>query len=61
MRIESIDDMKKVDEIILNLDPEYVLIKGSHLKDDCVDVLMGKDILEIFQGERINRKNTHAT
>ena len=41
--------------------PKYVLMKGGHLEGDCVDVLIGKDMFEVFKGERINRKNTHGT
>ena len=61
MKIQTVEDMKKAGEIILNLGPKYVLMKGGHLNGDCIDVLIGDDIFEIFEGERINRKNTHGT
>ena len=61
MKIETVEDMKKAGQIILNLGPKYVLMKGGHLNGDCVDILIGKDLFEVFEGERIDRKNTHGT
>lgn len=61
MKIENVEDMKVVGEKILNLGPEYVLMKGGHLDGDAVDVLIGKDIFEIYKSERLDRKNTHGT
>lgn len=61
MKINTVDDMKKAGKVILNLGPKYVLMKGGHLEGDCVDVLMGEDLFEVFKSERINRKNTHGT
>ena len=61
IKIETVEDMKKAGNIILNMGPKYVLMKGGHLEGDCVDVLIGKDMFEVFKGERINRKNTHGT
>ena len=53
--------MKKVGQKILDLGPKFVLMKGGHLEGDCVDVLMGKDVFEVYKCERIDRKNTHGT
>ena len=61
MKISNVEDMKKAGRAILNLGPKYVLMKGGHLEGDCVDVLIGEDLFEVFKGERINRKNTHGT
>lgn len=61
MKIETVDDMREVGEKILELGPEYVLMKGGHLEGDAVDVLIGKDTFEIFKQERLDRKNTHGT
>ena len=61
MKIKTVEDMKKAGKLILDLGPKYVLMKGGHLEGDCVDVLIGKDMFEVFKGERINRKNTHGT
>ena len=61
IKIETEEDMKKVGEKILELGPKYVLMKGGHLEGDAVDVLMGKDLFEVYQSERIDKKNTHGT
>ena len=61
MKIETEEDMKKVGQKILDLGPKFVLMKGGHLEGDCVDVLMGKDVFEVYKCERIDRKNTHGT
>lgn len=61
MKINTVEDMKKAGKVILNLGPKYVLMKGGHLEGDCVDVLIGEDLFEIFKCERVNRKNTHGT
>lgn len=36
-------------------------MKGGHLDGDAVDVLIGKDIFEIYKNERLDMKNTHGT
>lgn len=61
MKIKTVEDMKKAGKLILDLGPKYVLMKGGHLEGSCVDVLMGEDIFEVFECERINKKNTHGT
>lgn len=61
IKIETEEDMKKVGEKILELGPKYVLMKGGHLEGDAVDVLMGKDLFEVYKSERIDKKNTHGT
>lgn len=61
MKIDTVDDMREVGEKILELGPKYVLMKGGHLKGDAVDVLIGKDVFEVYKQERLDRKNTHGT
>lgn len=61
IKIDTVEDMKKVGKVILDLGPKYVLMKGGHLDGDCVDVLIGEDLFQVFKCERINRKNTHGT
>lgn len=61
IKVESIDDMKKVGQKILDMGPKFVLMKGGHLEGDAVDVLIGKDVFEIYKSERLDRKNTHGT
>ena len=59
--IKTLEDMKVAGNKILGMGPKYVLMKGGHLEGDAIDVLMGKDVFEIYKSERINRKNTHGT
>ena len=61
LKINNLDDMKEAGKKILELGPKYVLMKGGHLEGDAVDVLIGKDIFEVFKQERLDRKNTHGT
>lgn len=61
IKISNVDDMREVGKKILDLGPKYVLMKGGHLEGDAVDVLIGKDVFEIFKQERLDRKNTHGT
>ncbi|WP_018591088.1 bifunctional hydroxymethylpyrimidine kinase/phosphomethylpyrimidine kinase [Terrisporobacter glycolicus] len=61
IKINTVEDMKKVGKAILDLGSKFVLMKGGHLDGDCVDVLMGEDTFEVYKCERINKKNTHGT
>lgn len=61
IEIKSLDDMKMVGEKILALGSKYVLMKGGHLEGDAIDVLIGKDVFEVYKSKRINKKNTHGT
>lgn len=61
IKVDNLDDMKLVGKKILELGPDYVLMKGGHLDGDAIDILIGKDVFEIYKSERLNRKNTHGT
>ena len=61
MKIRNLEDMKEAGYKILELGPKYVLMKGGHLEGDAIDVLIGKDIFEVYKQQRLNRKNTHGT
>lgn len=61
MKISSIEDMKEAGKKILEMGPQYVLVKGGHLEGSCIDVLVSKDNIVELVGERINSKNTHGT
>lgn len=62
MKIDNtIEDMKEAGKKILQMGPEYVLVKGGHLEGNCIDVLVSKDNIVELVGERINSKNTHGT
>ena len=61
MKITNLEEMKEAGYKILELGPEYVLMKGGHLEGDAIDVLIGKDTFEVYKQERLDRKNTHGT
>jgi len=62
--IENIDNIKKMKtygKIIADFTKKWVLIKGGHLSNSAVDILMNKDGIHILEGERISSNNTHGT
>ena len=62
--IENIDSAKKMQsygKIIADFTKKWVLIKGGHLPNSAVDILMNKDGIHILEGERISSNNTHGT
>ena len=62
--IENIDDIEKMQsygKIIADFTKKWVLIKGGHLSNSAVDILMNKDGIHILEGERISSNNTHGT
>lgn len=61
VKIKTIEDMKLAGKKILELGPSYVLMKGGHLEGDASDILIGKDVFEVFTQERLSMKNTHGT
>ena len=63
MKINTKTDMLKASQKILNLGPQYLLLKGGHMKGDPIDLLFNEKeglILELPQ-KRIYTKNTHGT
>jgi hydroxymethylpyrimidine/phosphomethylpyrimidine kinase len=61
MKINTLEDMRRAGEKILQMGPKYVLMKGGHLKGDAIDLLIGKDVFEVYESKRLDRKNTHGT
>lgn len=61
MKINTLDDMIKAGKMILEMGPKHVLMKGGHLEGDAIDILMGRDIYEVYESKRLDRKNTHGT
>lgn len=59
--IDSVEEMKIYGKIIANFTEKWVLIKGGHLSNSAVDILMNKDGIHILEGERISSNNTHGT
>ena len=60
-RVESIEDMKGAARKIKALGPEYVLIKGGHLKSpEAVDVLYDGEDFHEYRAPRVSTENTHG-
>ena len=59
--IDSIEKMKTYGKIIADFTKKWVLIKGGHLSNSAVDILMNKDGIHILEGEKISSNNTHGT
>ena len=61
VKINDIHDMGKAAQIIGEMGSHYVLIKGGHLRSSSDDMLYNGRTMTIFEGKRINSKNTHGT
>ncbi len=59
--IDSIEKMKIYGKVIADFTKKWVLIKGGHLSNSAVDILMNKDEIYILEGEKIFSNNTHGT
>jgi len=59
--IDSIEKMKNYVKVIADFTKKWVLIKGGHLSNSAVDILMNKDEIYILEGEKISSNNTHGT
>ena len=59
--IDSIEKMKNYGKIIADFTKKWVLVKGGHLSNSAVDILINKDEIYILEGEKISSNNTHGT
>ncbi|KUL99846.1 hydroxymethylpyrimidine/phosphomethylpyrimidine kinase [Fusobacterium nucleatum subsp. nucleatum] len=59
--IDSIEKMKNYGKVIADFTKKWVLIKGGHLLNSAVDILMNKDEIYILEREKISSNNTHGT
>ena len=60
--IETLDDMRKAAEIILQLGPQSVIVKGGHLKgSESIDLLVHADGESALRAPRLTVRNTHGT
>lgn len=60
-KIDSIEKMIIAGKIISNFTKKWVLVKGGHLNNEAVDILVKGDIVHTFFEEKINTLNTHGT
>ena len=59
--IDSIEKMKTYGKIIADFTKKWVLIKGGHLSNSAVDILINREEIYILEGEKISSNNTHGT
>ncbi len=60
--IRDVDGMRRAAEMLLQMGPAAVLVKGGHLQGPrVVDVLHTKDGVHVFEDERIESRSTHGT
>ncbi len=59
--IDSIEKMKNYGKVIADFTKRWILIKGGHLSNSAVDILMNKGEIYILEGEKISSNNTHGT
>ena len=61
-KINSVNDMIKAGQLLINLGAKNVLIKGGHLKSEKMyDILLNKRTIKIFKSKKYSSKNTHGT
>ncbi|SHK19218.1 hydroxymethylpyrimidine/phosphomethylpyrimidine kinase [Anaerobranca californiensis DSM 14826] len=61
LTIKDIKDMEKAGEIIHQMGPRFVLVKGGHLSEKPIDVLYDGEKFKYYEAERVNTKSTHGT
>jgi hydroxymethylpyrimidine/phosphomethylpyrimidine kinase len=61
IEIHEISDMREAAQLIRDLGPGYVLVKGGHLRQDAVDVLYDGAAFTELRSRRIDSRNTHGT
>lgn len=60
--VESLDDMKRAADTLMNKGAHAALIKGGHGRDRIVyDLLAQQAGFEVFEHERLQTQNTHGT
>ncbi|WP_227765566.1 bifunctional hydroxymethylpyrimidine kinase/phosphomethylpyrimidine kinase [Zhaonella formicivorans] len=61
MEIRNIQEMEEAAEVIFQMGPRNVLVKGGHLDEEAVDVLFDGKEMHHYKSHRIHTKNTHGT
>lgn len=61
LKKDSIEKMKIYGKIITEFTKKWVLIKGGHLSDKALDILIKGDELYVLNDEKIDNRNTHGT
>ena len=55
-KVKNINDMKKACKIIHKMGCKFVLVKGGHLRKNCVDVLYDGKKFEMYPGRKMDKK-----
>ncbi len=61
MEVTNLEQMRIAADRILELGPKHVLIKGGHLKGECLDLLKNAEQQVVFKSQRIDTPHTHGT
>jgi hydroxymethylpyrimidine/phosphomethylpyrimidine kinase len=59
--VDSEDDLDAAAIAVLELGPQWVLIKGGHLAGDAVDLLSDGRSARVMRGKRVDTPHTHGT
>jgi hydroxymethylpyrimidine/phosphomethylpyrimidine kinase len=61
--ISTLEEMKKAAQIIFQMGPTHVVVKGGHLEsgNEAIDLLYDGSTFEEFHGPRIQTHNDHGT
>lgn len=62
-RVQNTSEMYIAAELLFQMGPRYVLIKGGHIKqgDEVIDLLYDGKTFEEFRGERLTTQNARGT
>ncbi|MDT7789875.1 MAG: hydroxymethylpyrimidine/phosphomethylpyrimidine kinase [Pseudonocardiales bacterium] len=55
------EDLRAAAEAVLELRPQWVLVKGGHLEGDAVDLLTDGTVEHLLRAARIDSPHTHGT
>jgi hydroxymethylpyrimidine/phosphomethylpyrimidine kinase len=64
--VTNLEDMVSLAQTLLNMGPQYVLVKGGHFArsssgERTPDVLVGRDEVIVYDAARVDTKNDHGT
>ena len=59
--IDSVEKMQSYGKIIADFTKKWVLVKGGHLSNSAVDILLNSDETYILEREKIPNNKTHGT
>ena len=62
MKINNLADMKTAGEKIIDLGANFVVLKGGHMNKPILsDILIGEEVLDQIETNKIETNNTHGT